>query len=371
MKKKTAIVYVVTKLELGGAQKICLRLFNDLQSKDTDTFLFSGTSGALVDQVKEKPQVTLLPSFVREISFLNLWKDIKTTYLLVRHFKKIKTEYKNVIVHTHSTKAGYIGRIAAWLAGIPKRIHTIHGFGFHSHQSYVINVLAFTLEWISSLVTTEYICVSSHEYEIGKKYFLKFTKRAHIIRAAVDETKFIPAKKTTNQYFTFGTVACFKPQKNLFDLLEAFKLIHALYPYTRLEIIGDGIQRKEIENWITENKLNNAITLLGWQQNIQTHMARWQAFTLSSLWEGLPCAIVEARFLKIPVIAYNVGGIADIIEHGKNGFLCKPKNIHAFTAHMEQLITQHVIRHKLQEYAEPHISNFYTNTMIHQHKNLY
>ena len=108
--------------------------------------------------------------------------------------KKLKKQHPHLIVHTHSTKAGIIGRWAAFFAGIKKRIHTIHGYGFHAHQNKILWVSIYLIEFITSLITTHYVCVSSEDVKTGIKLFPHFSGKHSIIRAAVDwDQFFIPA----------------------------------------------------------------------------------------------------------------------------------------------------------------------------------
>ncbi len=201
-----------------------------------------------------------------------------------------------------------------------------------------------------------------------------FAKKHSLIRAAVEWEKFTAAKKTTmpeeNKIFTLGTVACFKKQKNLIDLFKAFNLTHAQNPNCKLEVIGDGILRPELENWIKEQNLQSKIILLGWQKNVAEFMINWNAFVLSSLWEGLPCAIVEARLLKLPVISYNTGGIKDIIIQGKNGFLVDQGNWQSLAQCMSTLIQDKKLYANLKKYNED-LSDFHDTKMIQNHLNLY
>lgn len=368
MQHKTAIIYVITKLELGGAQKVCLSLFEKEQSETTDTFLISGTEGPLVEKVLNNPHVIFLPSLLREISF----KDISAFFALFRTIKKIKKQYAHTIVHTHSTKAGYLGRWAAWCAGIQTIIHTVHGFGFHPYQSKLGYLSALYLERLTNTITTSYICVSSADIQTGITKLARFKHKCHLIRAAIEDALFTPAHKELifDGICTFGTVACFKPQKNIFDLLEAFKRVHTYYPKTRLEIIGDGLQRPLIEQWIQTHHLQKVIILHGWQLHPVTIMKTWDCFVLSSLWEGLPCALVEARFLQIPVVAYNVGGISDIITHGKNGYLCSPENKSLLAHYMELIAKNNYVRKQLGEYKDD-LQTFTNDSMITQHTQLY
>lgn len=316
-KKEIAVVYIITKLELGGAQKVCLALFNQLSNNIT-TYLISGTQGPLAKTVQHNPRAFLLPELTREVSFSPraLVQEVRAFFALVKVLQELKKKHATVHVHTHSTKAGYMGRWAAFFAGIPTRIHTVHGFGFNDYQPKLIHTIAYILEYCTALITTAYICVSKHDLELGKQKLPGFKQKAYLIRAAVDEQKFIAAQRLkviNNDVVIFGSIACFKPQKNTLDLLKAFYEVYKHNPHTRLEIIGDGLLRPTLEKWIAEHNLQKIITLHGWQEHVEQLMTRWDCFVLSSLWEGLPCSIVEALFMNIPVLAYNVGGIYEVL----------------------------------------------------------
>ena len=226
---------------------------------------------------------------------------------------------------------------------------------------------------MTSIITTHYICVSTEDQRIGSQLFPFFSEKNSLIRAAIDDKKFSAAQIepfNKNIPFTFGTISCFKKQKNLFDLLKAFHMVHEQYQHTRLEIIGDGSLRPDIEKWITEHNLEHVITLHGWCQEVAPLMKKWHTFVLSSLWEGLPCAAVEARFLKLPVLSYNVGGISDLIINGKNGFLYEPHNIQELSHGMRSLIADNYLYQELKTYNED-LSAFTQSTMILQHSLLY
>ena len=374
--KDTCVVYVLTQLELGGAQKICLSLFNDIPQQGITTKLISSAHGILVNQVKNSPNAILLPTLQRTVTVRALWNEIKTFFSLVRQLRTLKQKHPHIIVHTHSTKAGILGRWAALFAGIGPRIHTVHGYAFHQHQGWLKWLVIYSIELLTSLITTHFVCVSSADVKTGIRLFPRFAKKHSIIRAAVDWQQFyIPARVAekfplNNEPFVFGTVSCFKPQKNLFDLLNAFKYVHLYNPDTRLEIIGDGAQRQQIEQWIIDHGLGYAITLHGWQDKVAPTMAHWHAFVLSSLWEGLPCAVVEARLLKLPVLCYKTGGIGDVIFSGENGLLFAQGKWQKLAQGMLELSTNKELYKKLQHHHDD-LHDFNNEHMVQQHAKLY
>ena len=214
------IVYIITKLELGGAQKVCLSLFHGLQHNNIKTKLISGATGKLVDSVKDSPDVIFLNSLKRELFFTGIFNELHSFFYLIKQLRQLKKEHPNIIVHTHSTKAGILGRWAAFCARIKTRIHTVHGYGFHAHQNIIIWCIIYSIELITSFITTHFVCVSSEDVKTGIKYFPRFTQKHTIIRAAIDWDQFyMPARIATkfplnHEPFIFGTCSCFKPQKN-------------------------------------------------------------------------------------------------------------------------------------------------------------
>jgi glycosyltransferase involved in cell wall biosynthesis len=376
-KSSVAIIYIITKLELGGAQKVCLSLAKGLQDNVTLVYLISGAEGYLIKEAQDKCTTILLPTLRREVTTRSLLQEIRNFIILSNTLYKLRKMHTTIIVHTHSTKAGIIGRWAAWFAGIKLRIHTIHGYGFHPFQKSHIWWCIYLIEYITSFITTHFICVSEHDITLGKRLLPHFLKKHSLIRACVDQEKFLPLQNNSTMHtithqkiFIFGTVACFKPQKNLLDLLRAFSHAYAYNPLMRLEIIGDGILRNTIEEWISQAGLQSAIKLHGWQHDVTPFMEKWHAFTLTSLWEGLPCAIIEARLLMLPVIAYDVGGINEIIQHGTNGLLYQPTDWLSFAQGMITIFNNTALYKSMRNYTD-NLNTFSATYTIEKHKELY
>jgi glycosyltransferase involved in cell wall biosynthesis len=369
------VLYIITKLELGGAQKVCISLIKGMQEEGHNPLLITGKEGYFVKDFQKEPNVLFVDTFKREISIKYFFKEIINFLKIIKRIRNITKVNDHLIVHTHSTKAGIIGRWAAFFCGVKTRVHTIHGFGFNQHQSWFKWLPIYLLEFLTNFITTHYICVSSEDVKTGLKLFPNFAKKHSIIRASIDWEKFyIPAKKIKNidqnKEFVFGTISCFKEQKNLFDLLKAFKYVHENNPKTKLEIIGDGALRKDIESWINKNNLQKIIKLHGWQNEVKSIMIEWNTFVLTSLWEGLPCSIVEARMLNLPVISYNTGGIHDIIIPNVNGLLYPQKDWLKLANGMLKISKDNAIYSKFQLYRDD-LSDFNSKKMIQEHIQLY
>ncbi|QQR48628.1 glycosyltransferase [bacterium] len=372
--KNLHVVYIVTKLELGGAQKVCLSLVSGINDTDFSTSLISGNQGPLVTHAKQFDQVFLLDSFKNEARLKSLLNEIKNFRNIVRILRTLKKKYPAIVVHTHSTKAGIIGRWAAFFAGIKTRVHTIHGFGFNDYQPRLRWLLIYAFEWITTLITTHFVCVSTKDHTEGCKLLPDFARKSSIIRAAVEYEKFYLPARCLNRMkpFRIGTVSCFKPQKNLLDLLKAFQLATTLTTHQtlELEIIGDGILRTELEEWIKRNNMHDSVHLLGWQHDIRPWLTSWDVFALSSLWEGLPCSIIEARLSKIPVVAYNVGGINEVIQHDINGYLIEPGNWQQLGKMIAIIANNKALYQRLSNHQDS-LTDFGVPAMLAQHMALY
>jgi len=378
-KKEIHVVYIITKLELGGAQKICLSLLNGINKSGHHAGLISGAQGALVTTVKKTETVFLLDSLKREIGPKIIFSELKTFFKMIKILRKLKKKYPNLIVHTHSSKAGVVGRWAAFFARVKKRIHTVHGFSFNDYQPKLLWLGAFLIELVTSLITTTFVCVSKKDLQEGIRLLPKFEKKSIIIRAAVDwDAFYLPAKKCSfeeKKSFIIGSTACFKPQKNILDLLKAFNLLRKKLtqkdvPIPKLQIIGDGVERKKIEGYITSHNLTSHIDLLGWQTDVASITKTWDLFTLSSLWEGLPCAVIEARLSKLPVVAYDVGGIFEIIFNDKNGYLIQPGDWQNLSFKLEKIILDPLLHKRMSQFPDS-IDDFKKTNMIKNHINLY
>jgi glycosyltransferase involved in cell wall biosynthesis len=374
------VVYILTQLELGGAQKVCLELFNHFAP---NSYLISSQTGILLEQVKNDPHFFGLAALQREVSLKTAWKELIAFLNIYLHLIRLKQKHAFIIVHTHSSKAGILGRLAAYLAGIKNVVHTVHGFGITTAQAKTTFFLFALLEQLATFLTNVIICVSKCDQEAGSRLFYGFAKKAIIIRAAVNEGPFLIMKKqatcakkrnASENKIILGSISCFKPQKNLLDLIKAFYLTEKLCPVKTkvlmLEIIGDGAMRSEIEERITRYGLGDKIKLLGWQEDVLPKMLNWDCFVLTSLWEGLPCSLIQALLLDQAAICYDTGGISEVIKDGENGFLVKQRDLFTFAEKLTFL--KNIPKSEFTKKTMPEkTANFFIATMLSRHRDVY
>jgi glycosyltransferase involved in cell wall biosynthesis len=328
------ICHVITKLELGGAQEVALQVVSGLDRRLFRAVLMAGPGGLLLDEAQMLPgvEVRIIPSLVREIRPL---KDLRALVDLTRAFRQLRP----AIVHTHSSKAGIIGRLAAWMAGVPAIVHTIHGYGITPRQAPWTRNILIAVERLVGRITTFWIAVSNADLNQGLRWRL-FTKDTVLLtRPGIDPKPFAGTAKSAvrdrlrlelgagSSSPLVGTVSCLKPQKAPEDFVKVAALIAQEFPEARFVLAGDGELRGRVEHLVREKALCDRFRLLGWRRDVPLLMSALDVFVLTSHWEGLPCVLLEARAAAIPVVATNVGGAREAIEEGVHGWLCPAGDI--------------------------------------------
>lgn len=330
------VVHIITKLELGGAQQNTLYTVSRLNKNKFIPILITGSDGLLIDDAKRLSiEAHFLPSLVREI---NPVKDIQALLDIRRLLLSIKSSSQSpIIVHTHSSKAGIIGRWAAFFAGVPVVIHTYHGYGFNDYQSILKRGLFIFLERLTAKITTRFIAVSKNNIEKGINAGIFRSNDVELIRSGIDISEFMDvridkAKKKKELGVEpdkplVGMIACFKPQKAPLDFIKAARHVHQKMPDVKFIVAGDGDLRPAMEDLINSLGLMDKIRLLGFRRDIPEIMKCLDVFVLTSLWEGLPRVIVQAFAAGIPVVATAVDGSSEVVKNGVNGFLVKPGDV--------------------------------------------
>ena len=353
---KHTICHIVTKLELGGAQFTTLFTVAHLDRVRFRPILITGEPGLLDDEARKLEGVEFyqVPSLVR---LIRPWRDLRAFVELTRLLKSLKP----AIVHTHSSKAGILGRWAAWLAGVPIIIHTIHGYGITPAQPRWLQFLLIGLERLTGLITTRWILVSEADAVKGLRWKLFRQGAFMVIRPGADTRVFqgsrLPISDTGefraecgvgSEHLLVGTVAPLKPQKAPQDFVAVAARVCARVPAARFVWVGDGELRPGVEAAIRRAGLEGRIRLAGWRRDIPDVMRAMDVFLLTSHWEGLPQVLLQARANCVPIVATRAGGSAEAFVEGKHGWLCDPGDIEALAAQVIRLLMDSAERDRMR-----------------------
>ena len=344
--KPLPIVHIITKLELGGAQQNTLFTVAHLNRERFQPYLITNDEGILVSEAMALRGVTtfLLPELIREINPL---KDIRALLKIRRIVKSLKKRDAAMIVHTHSSKAGILGRWGTRLAGADVVIHTIHGFGFQDHQPFLIRTSIMLLERLTAMITDKLIAVSKANIQKGVEKGIFPAQKAILIRSGIELKEFQLVKidkgdkrkelgvEPTLPLVTM--IGCLKPQKAPLDYVEiAHLVLHEKDAYFIL--VGDGILRDKVEKRMAALGLEKRFKLLGWRRDIPEILAVTDVFCLTSLWEGLPRVLPQAMIMGIPIVATKVDGTPEAVTDGVNGFLLKPHDVEGMAERIAYLL---------------------------------
>lgn len=348
------ILTVITKLELGGAQQVALQTLAQLPAERYRKYLVAGRGGLLDERARALPDtdVRLWASFKHRIAPLH---DCLTLFRLVRLLRREKIH----IVHTHSSKAGILGRLAAVWAGVPVILHTVHGWAFHEYQAAPVRDLYILLERWAARHTTRLIAVSGATRDKGLHHGIGRDEQYVIVFPGSDLRVFTPGtphiRRALRAEFGWepdtplvGMVGNLKKQKAPLNFIRAAALVVREKPDVRFLLAGDGPLRAEAEKTISALGLKGKFILAGWRQDIPRIMGGLDVLAHSSLWEGLPCVFAQALASGLPVAATDVEGAREVITPGRTGLLVPANNNEALAQAILRLLSDSNLRRRFR-----------------------
>ena len=295
------ILHVHLSGDISGAQRVSLDEMHTL-SQEFQQSMVCSKEGRLAEQARCFGVCThIIPTLTREIS---LFKDCASLFQLYKIIKKEKFD----IVHTHSSKTGFLGRVAAKLAGTKKIVHTVHGFAFPSTENKLIKFIYFLMELIASYCSNIIIVMNESDERIARKYFVKNKKsKLLLINNAIDVDKYNKDK----DIFKIVMVGRLCDQKNPLLLIEAIKDLES---NIHVDIIGDGPLKVKLLEKINQYNIADKVSFLGWIDAVEEHLYKYDLFVLPSRWEGMPLAMLEAMAAKVPVLSSDIEANKYLIE---------------------------------------------------------
>ena len=337
LQRKIKVAHIIARMITGGADENTLFTIEGLDKDKYEIDLVTGEKfdKGILNKIKNHPfDIIQIKGLKWKLNFLH------DPIVLVKLIKLMRKNHYD-IVHTHTTKAGILGRIAARIAKVPIIVHGLHGSTFEAFDSGLLNWFLFLFERLTGKFTDAYISVSgvlSEKYiekGIGKK------ENYHKVYSGMELSKFYHARDKINYQekykelginegeFLIGNVARLETRKGHQFLLDAFKNVvgEQKYGQVKLLIIGEGNKRKYLENYVKELNLGDKVIFTGYREDVEELMALMDIFVLTSLREGLPRVLVQAAAVGIPSVAFNIDGVSEIIKDNYNGFLVKVKDV--------------------------------------------
>ncbi|MBI5210873.1 MAG: glycosyltransferase family 4 protein [Elusimicrobia bacterium] len=381
------VVHVITRLDLGGAQGNTLYTARHLDAGKFDCLLVAGAGGTLDEDAASAvpPRVAFLPDLVREV---NPWRDLLALARLTRLFRAERPD----VVHTHSSKAGVLGRLAARLAGVPAIVHTYHGFGFHDRMPRLLKWFYVSIERACCRLTHRVIFVSRANRDEALALGLVGPGRGPrglgpggrhvVIRSGIKLSAFpAPLADRRSALAAVGlggsgllvtSVGNLKPQKNPADFLSLAKSLAGRAPEAGFLFVGDGPLRGALQRDIDAQGLGGRLVLAGWRRDVGELLAATDVFVLTSLWEGLPRALLEAMASGKACACYATDGVKDILRDGENGFLVPAGDLALLGRRVGELLADPALRARLGGNARRSVTaEFDIDGMVRSQEELY
>ncbi|HRU39155.1 MAG TPA: glycosyltransferase, partial [Candidatus Goldiibacteriota bacterium] len=257
---------------------------------------------------------------------VNIWEEIKhpispfadiaAVFRLAKYFKDNKID----VVNTHSSKAGILGRLAARLAGVKKVVHTVHGFSFHEYQNPAAHLFFVMIESFFAGVTSKFVAVGKDVADYGIKKGVGTRDKYIVIRPGIDvnafkhgisqakKQKFLSKYGLDRDKFTVVMIGNCKKQKNPMGFAAVACLALEKIPDMQFIFAGDGPLKAKAEKYVAERGFSGKVKFIGWTDEPDVLIKSSDLFLLTSLWEGIPCALAQAAAAGLPIIASDIAG---------------------------------------------------------------
>jgi len=323
---------------------------------------------------KRGVKVIGIPSLVRSIDpgqdvwgFFSLWR------LMIKE--------KPAIVHTHTSKAGILGRWAAKMAGVPIIVHTPHGHVFYGHFGPLGSRFFLLVERLMASITDRIVALTEAERRDYIGFSVSNPDKIVTIHSGVEidrytkaEVKIEDKKRSVGlnpKGLVVGTVGWLLPIKGPMHLLNAMADVWQSHPEIRLVFVGKGELEEELRAEAFRMEVSERVILLGWRADIPEIMQILDIFVLPSLNEGMGRVLVEAMAAGKPIVASSVGGILDLVKHGQNGLLVEPGDVSALSLAIRRLLVDKKLRDEMGKQGRIMAQNYSVEKMVRKIDALY
>lgn len=341
--KKKKILHIAQSA--GGVAEYIYILIKNMNKEKYENFLICSDEYKSIQKIND---LKINKYYVKMVRNINITKDIEA----IKEIKKIIREVKPDIVYLHSSKAGGLGRLAISKRKV-KIIYNSHGWYFNAQISKKKKMLYTVLEKILAINTDKIVNISESEYESAAHKKIANCRKMTIINNSIDFEKFASGEENRitirNEYriqsedIVLGVVGRISEQKDPMTTIQVFSELCKKYEKLYCMFIGDGELKKDIIQYCTEKGIQDKVIITNWIENTEKYIPSIDIAMLPSKWEGFGLAILEYIAAKKPIVASEVGGIANILEKATFAKLVKSEDINGFINAIDQII---------QNYAE-------------------
>ncbi len=375
------VIHIITMLELGGAQENTLFTVSHLDRSRFHPALWAGPGGILGEDAEKTlgEDFQIVPNLVRKLSLKN---DLPA---LIWLWQKLRAEKKQdpdaiLILHTHSSKAGILGRIAGRLARVPVIVHTFHGFGFNDFQPALARLAYILAEKITGRITDCFIFVSRANQAKAEQLGIGRAGQYRLIRSGIALDEFRPHpldRSAKRKELGVGEgklvvmVSNLKPQKNPLDFARVAGLTLKEIPDAWFILAGDGELRPELEKLIAELGIQGRVKLLGWRRDVPQILWAADLMLLTSLWEGLPRVYPQAMAAGLAIVGTRVDGGPEAVIDGENGYLLEPNDYPGLARRVIELLRDDEKRNQMGRRGSELAQEFEIGKMVKDQEQLY
>lgn len=390
--KKIKVLRIITRLNIGGPAIHVALLTQGLNPAKFESTLITGkvspeegNMSYLIDTLNEK--VVIVPELQRE---LNLMKDMKALFRVL----KVLNQHKPDIVHTHTAKAGTIGRIAVFVHNLIHRrkvgvVHTFHGHVFRGYFGKVKSLFFIWAERLLAKIADVIVVLSeSQKGELCRNYNIGPANKFRTVNLGFDLQPFFLAERLQGTFrrslgidgdtFLVGIVGRLVPIKNHKMFLRSARIFLDHNPdiSAKFLIIGDGELRKELMAFCAQQELSDHVKFCGWRHDLPKVYADLDILCLTSINEGTPVSIIEAMASSVPVISTDAGGVRDLLgilvpgasQDGfqvlERGILCRQDDPEGFAKGLQHVIQNRRIWEEISSSARSFVSHVYARTQL-------
>jgi glycosyltransferase involved in cell wall biosynthesis len=375
MSEPVRVLHIITRMIVGGAQENTLLSVEGLDAMpEYDVTLISGIDkgkeGELLSRARETTRLIVVPEMVRSI---NPFADLKAFWRLYRLIKKGRYH----IVHTHSSKAGVLGRLAAWLAGTPIIVHTLHSLVFHDYQPWLVNRSWWLAKKICAPVTDFYISVSEIIVKKAIAAGIAEPERFRTIYSGMELDWFLNAKfdaDAVKREFgipldapVVGKIARLFELKGHDQLMDAAPEIVRRVPNVRFFLIGDGVLLDHLQERARGYGILENFVFAGLidRERIPEMISAMDVVVHTSLREGLARVLPQSLAMGKPCVSFDIDGAPEVVIDDHTGYLVAPFDYETLADRVARLLEDERLRDKFGENGRRHVDpNFRAEKMV-------